>query len=240
VPLPLDPPGPRSRQDADGLGDVTLTPRFWVLDPARHPGGNLQVGLGVKIPTGREDAEDVYPDLFGANPRRKPVDVSIQPGDGGWGALLDLAAFRDVGPVRLFASGTYLANPRDTNRTPSIAASLLGPAAVPARIRVNSVPDQFLLQGGVAVPLGRGFSASLAVRWEGVPPRDLVGGEDGFRRPGYTVAFAPGLSWTTGRTTFSVSVPRTHVRNRLNDASGAGGDATFSEYSILAGVTIRF
>ena len=240
VPLPLVPRGHRFQQDSRGIGDLVLAPRFWVLDPSENPRGNLQAGLGLKIPTGDPGVEDLFPDVTGRNLARRPVDVSIQPGDGGWGPVLDLFAYRDAGPVRLFATGTYLCNPRETNDTLSTPSALLGPASVPARIRRNSVPDQSLAQVGAAVPLVPGLGASLALRWEGVPARDLLGGNEGWRRPGYTVSLAPGLSWTLDRTTVSLSVPVTTRRNRMNDASGAGGDATFADWSVILGLTVRF
>jgi hypothetical protein len=240
VPLPLLPAGPRREQDAEGFGDLVVGPRLWLLDPRANPRGNVQVGLGLKVPTGDAGVRDRFPDLTGANVRDRPVDVSIQPGDGGWGAAFDLDAFRDVGRARLFLGGTYLFNPRETNRTFSTASALLGPSNVAPRIRFNSVPDQYLAQAGVAFPLGSGLGASVALRWEGVPPRDRFGGNDGFRRPGYTVSVAPGLSWTLGTATFSLTVPITTQRNRQEDAAGMAGDATFARWSILAGVTFRF
>jgi hypothetical protein len=240
VPLPLVPAGTRHEQSAEGFGDLVLTPRLWLLDPSEHPDGNLQVGLGLKAPTGREDARHDYPDLQGDDFRRRFVDVSIQPGDGGWGAVLDLSGFRDWGPVRLFANGTYLVNPREQNRTLSTPSELVGPSVVADHIRFNSVPDQYFLQAGAALPLGRGFGATVALRWEGVPQRDLVGGEDGWRRPGYTVAVAPGLTWSRGDWSISASVPITTMRNRMENARGEPGDSTFADWALIVGVSVRF
>lgn len=230
----------RYRQDSTGFGDITLTPRFWLLDPEANPRGNIQFGLGVKCPTGDEGVKDLFPDINGNNLMQRPVDVSIQPGDGGWGAVFDLNAFRDAGPARLFLAGTYLVNPRETNRTLSTPSVLVGAPAVDPGIRYNSVADQYLLQGGVSLGLGDGWGGSVSVRWEGVPPRDRVGGNEGWRRPGYTVSVAPGLTWTKGATTISLSVPVTTMRNRQEDAEGRAGDATFADWSIMLGVTWRF
>lgn len=241
LPQPLGPPaGPRERQESLGFGDLVLTPRVWLLDPACHPDGNVQVGFGLKVPTGEEGGTDRYPDLSGANRRSRPVDVSIQPGDGGWGGLFDVLAFRDAGPFRLYAGGTYLFNPRESNRTSSIASALVGPGAVPAHVRFNSVPDQYLALAGFSAPLGAGFAAGAAVRWEGVPPRDRFGGNDGFRRPGYVVSAGPSLSWARDRVTISASVPRTLIRNRQQDFRGMPGDATFPDWALLLSVTVRF
>ncbi|HKN47385.1 MAG TPA: transporter, partial [Candidatus Polarisedimenticolia bacterium] len=66
IPLPVQPtPGPRSEQDARGLGDISLTGRWWVRKTEDHAGWNLSLGLGVKAPTGKYDAADEYPTLNG-------------------------------------------------------------------------------------------------------------------------------------------------------------------------------
>lgn len=241
LPTPLGPPaGPREKQEASGLGDIVLGPRFWVFRPSERPRGNVEVGLGLKIPTGREDVKSRYPAIDGSDVQDRPADVSIQPGDGGWGGVLDVAAFQDVGPVRLFASGTYLLNPREKNRTESVATGLVG--AIPGKeyLKYNSVPDQFLLMGGASIGVTDRLNASLALRWEGVPPRDRIGGNDGFRRPGYVVALAPGLSWSGDGWSAGISVPWNFMKNRLNNAQGDPGDATFADWSLIVSVSVDF
>lgn len=244
IPLPVDPPGTRQVQSAKGVGDITLTGRYWLLGCENNRRGNLGLGLGVKFPTGNADARDRFPDITGGNAAVKPVDQSVQPGDGGWGAILDFQGFRQVGSATLFASGTYLLNPRDTNDTPSIVSNLFGGKVPPSLqgFRVNSVPDQYLARAGVAVPVPkvRGLSVSLAARIEGVPVSDVFGGSDGFRRPGYSIFVEPGLIYTTGRHTVSLSVPVATQRNRQANANGFEGDATFADYFFLAGYSYRF
>ena len=240
LPLPPVPSGTRHEQSADGLGDVILGPRVWLLAPATHADGNLQVGLGVKAPTGREDLRHDSPDLQGDDVRARYVDTSIQPGDGGWGLALEMNGFRDAGPVRLFGSATYLANPREQNRTLSTPAELVGPAALPADLRFNSVPDRWFLQAGASTTIGSGLGASLALRAEGVPRFDLWGGDEGFRRPGYSVSAAPGLTWTSGAWTVSLSAPITLYRAGLDDAAGRPTDPTFADASLILGVSVRF
>ena len=68
---------------AGGLGDLRLTAHAWLLNPAKHPEGNVAVGAGVKAPTGDDRAADISYRATG--PVLVPVDVAIQPGDGGWG-----------------------------------------------------------------------------------------------------------------------------------------------------------
>lgn len=244
VPLPIQPvPGPRSQQDASGLGDVSLTGRYWLLDPATASRGNVSIGLGVKAPTGDEAATDVYPDLTGQNPERKTVDQSVQLGDGGWGGLVELLAFRRVGPVTLFATGSYLVNPRDTNTTPSILVGLgLGSSPANEGLLVNSVPDQYVARIGGVFPSGLdGLSLSLGGRIEGLPRYDLIGDSHGWRRPGYEVFVEPGLVYTHGPSSLSLHVPIGVQRNRQpNPYTGREGDATFPDYVTLASYSYRF
>ena len=125
IPLPIRPvPGPRSEQNASGFGDVSVTCRAWMFDTGQAS-RNLSFGVGVKAPTGNARIVDEYPDLTGRTPALKPVDQSIQPGDGGWGFVLELSGFQRLGKAVLFGSFTYLANPRNTNDTPSIRFSML-------------------------------------------------------------------------------------------------------------------
>jgi hypothetical protein len=243
IPLPVRPlPGPRVQQDARGIGDTVLTGRTWLLDPSTAGRGNASLGLGIKVPTGASGVKDLYPDLSGRNPASKVVDQSIQPGDGGWGIVGEAAGFWRIGGATAFASGTYLANPRDTNGQPSIISGL-GAAATAANANrlVNSVPDQYLARLGVAVPAGlRGLGASVALRVEGQPRYDLIGRSDGFRRPGREMFLEPGLTFVRGRSTWSASVPIAFYRNRYPDPyTGAPGDATFPNVVVLLGVSAR-
>ncbi len=243
LPMPTSPtPGPRREQNSSGLGDVSVSGRYWLLDPTRHPRGNVSAGLGIKAPTGKYDVEDEYPDRTGSNKTSKAVDQSIQPGDGGWGILFDFQAYKRLKRVTFFGAGSYLANPRDTNGTPSIVAGLGVSGAQFAGLLENSVPDQYLARAGAAFPFPRhGVSASLAFRVEGLPRYDLIGDSHGWRRPGYETFVEPGVSVTAGRSTWSLYVPIGLVRNRRpNPYTGLAGDATFPDHIVLLGYSYRF
>jgi len=242
VPTPIAPvPGPREKQEASGLGDISLTGRYWVFAPeSRH---NISLGLGVKAPTGEYDVTQEYANIDGTNRAVKAVDQSVQLGDGGWGILFDLQAFKQYSKATLFASGTYLSNPRDTNGTPSILVGLgvANQAFAQEGILVNSVPDQFLVRMGAVVPIGKtGLGASLAYRIEGLPRYDLIGDSHGWRRPGHEMFIEPGIAYSNGRSTWSLNVPIGFYRNREpNPYSGREGDATFPDYILLTGVSWR-
>jgi len=244
VPTPIRPePGPRAKQEASGLGDVSLTGRYWVFSPeSRH---NVSLGLGIKAPTGDHNVTQRYPNIDGTNSSLKAVDQSVQPGDGGWGLLLDAQAFRPLGKATLFASGTYLANPRDTNGTPSIIVGLgfaNSPGFAQEGLLVNSVPDQYLVRMGAVMPVGQtGLGVSLAYRVEGLPRYDLIGDSHGWRRPGYEMFVEPGLTVSKGGSTWSLHVPIGFHRNReANPYSGREGDATFPDFILLTGFSQRF
>jgi hypothetical protein len=245
IPTPIAPtPGQRREQNSSGIGDAVAIARFWLMDPDKHAHGNVSGGVGIKAPTGDYDVQDEYPDLLtGSNNTLKAVDQSIQAGDGGWGAIFDLQAYRNWEHVTLYGSGTYLVNPRDTNGTPSIVVGL-GFAANPAvqDLLENSVPDQYIARLATAFPVAKTpLSLSLGFRIEGMPRYDLIGDSHGFRRPGYETYVEPGIVYSHGVSTWSLYVPKGLVRNRRpNPYTGNPGDATFPDYVILFGYSYRF
>lgn len=239
--LGVPPPSDPDEVHTSGIGDVQLVARHWLLNCPKHPNGNVSFGLGVKFPTGNYDARDSFRNGAGVRDVRF-VDISSQPGDGGFGVILDLQAFKKWKNVTGFFSGTYLINPRETNGTPSLPFALMG-AGAPPNARVNSVPDQYVARLGAAVPIKglKGLSFSLAGRLEGVPPSDLIGGDSGFRFAGYAVFVEPGLTYTTGRDSFSINVPVTVHRRIQNIDSTPGPDmGTVVPYSVIFTYSHRF
>lgn len=233
------PVGERNHTEARGVGDITFIVRSWVLTPSENPNGNFSLGLGIKLPTGDASVDDSFKTATGVVVRT--ADQSIQPGDGGFGFIVDGQFFYRIGPVVPYASGTYLLNPRTTNHV------LTGRARQGEQ--VMSVPDQYLVRGGIAVAvpwfedLGN-LGASLGVRLEGIPVRDLWGKSTGFRRPGYAFSIEPGIQYSYGRHTLSASVPVALVRERQRSVSDRDnnihGDAAFADYLLLFGYAFRF
>jgi hypothetical protein len=169
------------------------------------------------------------------------VDQSIQPGDGGFGALVDLQVFQRLAHsgFALYGSGTYLINPSNTNGVRTYRTAV--------GEEIMSVADQYLARVGVSYTDAswRGFGASLGGRMEGVPVEDLIGGSDGFRRPGYAVSIEPAVSYSRGPHTFSLAVPYAVERNRQRSVAdrlvpGRHGDAAFADYVILLGYWRKF
>lgn len=243
--LPANVPNaPRFVPSAKGLGDISLTARHWILNTDTSRDQNISLGLGVKAPTGNSNAMDSFPNATGQDIQLRAVDPAIQPGDGGWGLIMDVQAFKQVKSATLFFSGTYLMNPRGQNHTlsPRSALNPAGPSAVPAYERYNSVVDQYIARLGVShpVPGVNGLSLQVAARLEGVPTEDLAGPTIGFRRPGYTIAVEPGLIYARGATVLSLTVPVVTQQNVRAQLPGVPRDSTFADYQIIAGVTHRF
>lgn len=232
----------RIHMAAGGLGDLRLIGNTWLLDPVRHATGNISLGIGVKAPTGDDKATDHIP--INGERTLRPVDTAIQPGDGGWGVLLEMRAFQQIWERTYFyAAGFYLMNPREKNNTEFFADP---------NVRL-SVPDQYMGQVGVSYTVWPkyGLAMSLGGRIDGMPVRDLIGGgDDGFRRPGFTIYVDPGVTWAYGKNSFSVSTPVAVERHRersirdLMDSERTGravrGAGGLAEFLVIASYSRRF
>ena len=234
--------GERHHTSAMGLADIRLGAGYWLLDEEKYPKGNLALALGMKFPTGNYKATDRFYNV-GENGESeiRPVDQSIQPGDGGFGVTVELQGYRQLGNAFILNGNFYyLINPRETN------GSRRTPTSDPF-----SVTDQFAARLGLnyMTPL-HGLDVYLGGRVEGIPVYDLVGGSDGFRRPGYVISLEPGVNYGFRNLFFNVSVPIALVRNRTQSyldkqreretGTPRHGDAAFADYLINVGVTWRF
>src|SRR3989454_4208708 len=218
-----------------GLGHVSLIGSTWLLAPHTHF-GNIALGLGVKAPTGTHTATDAY-FLKGGTSIQYPVDQSIQPGDGGWGVILQLQAYRRAFRNGIaYITGSYLINPRRLNDV----------AKDPGGTVYWSVPDVYSGRLGLAYAVwpNQGLSVSVGGRIDGQPVRDLIGGGDaGFRRPGYSIAAGPSVSLTTGPSQFTVSAPIRLGANRqarvLGQQTGEHGRGEFASTLIFVSYSRR-
>ena len=234
--------GVRHTTSAGGLGDIRLVANAWLLDPDKHKDGNISFGIGVKAPTGDEKATDTF--YKNTGPETRPVDIAIQPGDGGWGINLELVGYRKIiDRLYGYVSGFYLINPREQN---SAYTSIPYPSGPNAAVRQLSVPDQYLGRVGInyAVWPDKGLSLSFGGRIDGIPPRDLIGGSEGFRRPGFSVYVEPGISWTGGKNTFNLFTPvlvdANREKNIYDDRYGGHGPGAFADFLIIASFTRKF
>lgn len=235
---------------SSGLADMRLGVGYWLLPEASHPLQNIALGLGVKIPTGNAAATDEFQNV-GPNGEAevRPVDQSIQPGDGGWGIVLDFQGYQNIiQNLSLYASGFYMLNPQEISDTRTYRETL---SPVLQNESLMSIPDQYSVRGGLNYGLPSiGVAASVGLRYEGVPVKDLIGGSEGFRRPGSVLSIEPGISYTKDRLSLNASLPFALARNRPQSvtdleteiATGMprNGDAAFADYLLNIGATWRF
>jgi hypothetical protein len=222
-PISGSPLGQRANLNANGIGDLSLYANSWLLNRKQHPLHNIALGIGIKVPTGNWYVKDTYPNLQGTvSSHRAIYPPAIMPGDGGTGILFGFNAYKTLAHplslrgVTFFADGLYLVNPRDTNGTPSVVALSQVPIPIQLSNRlVNSVPDTWTASVGVSAPVPHsiennylsGLRVNLTGRGEGISEHDLIGGNNGFRQPGYTLAVGPGLSYAYGHNLWTAEVP---------------------------------
>ena len=256
-------PGARKTSTSAGIGDARIGISKWLWNPVSHTKSNLMLGVGLKLPTGNWNVQDSFYNVMvtdpvtGSSSRKtvyRPVDQSIQLGDGGIGLSLEMQGFWEMADG-LFAYGNafYILNPRGvngtmTNRRTTIVVN--GVSQVFTNEYMCSVADQYAARlGFLSQSQLHGLSFSWGARLEGVPVRDLVGESYGFRRPGYTIAAEPGVTYMKGKTTLNFNMPIALYRIRkqsvtdkeVQDATGVArnGDAAFADYLISLGVTYR-
>lgn len=233
----------RDVHQALGQGDLSVGLRGWVVEPAPDQPANLEVGLGLKLPTGATSIKGTRRTLDAATgtfrAAEQNVDQSIMPGDGTVGALVQLAGYWDLPlGVNGYLDGAYLVTPVDDT---GIATGRSRPSEA-----FMSASDQYLLRlgAGVGIPAVPGLGVSLGGRWDGVPVRDLVGTSEHFRRPGYTIALDPGVSYAWDRHVLTLNVPWALYRTRLVSVTdlrdGTRGDAAFADYMVSVGYTVTF
>jgi hypothetical protein len=223
-------------QSVTGIGDVSLVGETWMFTPRTHPRGNVAFGLGVKAPTGSHTAASRF--YTAAGPIDYPADQQIQPGDGGWGALLQTQAFRQFTDRTYgYVFGSYMISPKtrsDVQLTPNSG-------------QFWSVPDVYSarLGGAFSVLPDQGLTLSLGGRVDGIPVRDLMGGgdESTIKRSAYVLFADPGLSLSRGVSTFTLSVPyrlavnrqKSLFEQRTNGLNGGG----FAKYLVFASYSYR-
>jgi hypothetical protein len=231
-----------------GLGDARIAVYRWLLNPAKSHKGNLQAGLGIKLPTGNYRYEDYF---FKTDTMViAPVDQSIQLGDGGMGFTVELNGFYNFSHmVGVYGNFYYLINPREQNGVSTSRGAKPNANAVQYFTTTMSVPDQYMARAGVNVMIDK-LSVAAGARLECIPGSDLVGGNKGFRRPGYVLSVEPTISYALKKTSFYLAVPVAIERNRTQSYSDKlrskesgdkiQGDAAFADYLINAGVTFNF
>jgi hypothetical protein len=231
-----------------GIGDARFSAYRWMFDPKTSHKGNVQLGLGIKLPTGNYNYQDYFfkkvdSSILG------PVDQSIQPGDGGTGITFELNSFYNFSHrFGVYGSFFYLVNPREVNGTSTTRGGAVSASAKKYNTDVMSVPDLFMTRAGISYMVDQ-FNFSGGIRVEGLPSTDLIGGSRGFRRPGYIISAEPAVTLVTKKMSFNIAVPFALQRNRTQSnadkrqskdtGTHKQGDAAFADYLISAGITFR-
>ena len=233
-----------------GIGDVRVAAYRWMLDPIKNKKGNIQLGLGIKLPTG----DDAYKDYWynvGPNGTKelRTVDQSIQLGDGGTGFTVELNTFYNFkSNVGMYGNFYYLINPREQNGVRTYRETL---TPVLANEAIMSVPDQYMARAGFNYSFNqiKGLSLAAGARLEGIPVNDLIGGSGDFRRPGYIWSVEPSVNYSFKNISLFGSVPFAVVRNRTQSVTDKEnsiirqkfirGDAAFADYAVNMGVSFK-
>ncbi|HEV8270782.1 MAG TPA: hypothetical protein VGQ04_05710, partial [Chitinophagaceae bacterium] len=185
---------PKHTTHAFGLGDIRLTVYKWLLNPSENRKGNIQAGLGIKLPTG----DFKYQDYFyrkADSTVLAPVDQAIQLGDGGTGITTELSAFYSLGrKINLYFQGFYLINPREQNGVSNLKGRAPTRDQTANNTTVMSVPDQYSLRGGANFQFQK-IILTAGLRYEKVPENDLIGGNKGFRRAATIASVEPGITY---------------------------------------------
>lgn len=233
--------GARHPMNAGGqLSDVRFLANAWVLDPDIHIESNVAVGVGIKIPTGNAGVNDTF--FTPAGQESRPVDVALQPGDGGVGIMMEAYGYRPVfGDATFYGGGFYMLNPKSVNETTTTATA---GASSPIYL---SVADQYHARAGISFSpfVTSPFSFSFGARIDGVPRKDLIGGGDlGFRRPGYALYVDPGVSLELGKNLVGVQVPIAVHRNLqqslVDEVFGRPTAGGLADWLVVVSYTRRF
>ncbi len=226
----------RHEQRASGVGDLSVMGEGWLFAPRSHQRGNVALGVGIKAPTGSHTVASQFYAVGG--PVAFPADQTIQPGDGGWSLLLQSRAFRQLSErTHAYAAGSYMVSPK--SRSDVQGAPNSGP--------YWSVPDVYSGRLGAAFSVlpDRGVTASFGGRIDGIPVRDLLGGGDDstIKRTAYVIFADPGLAFSMGKSTLSLSVPYRLKVNRqksiLEQRTGALNGGGFARYLVFAAYSYR-
>lgn len=218
---------------ASGIGDIAFGVDYWLTNPKKASNVTGSVGLGFKAPTGSDSRTALN---YNRNPPvETAVDEAFQLGSGGWYLVVRVQGTARVsGPFLVYGSADY-------------ALSLTAHTDVEQGGALRGVPDVYSARLGAAslLPFLRGLVGTLGGRINGITVRDVIGGGDlYFRRPGYEIYVEPGLTWSHGMDTASLTVPVRVYQNKLDslldDSLQRHLGADFAPFLVIASYARRF
>jgi len=222
-----------------GLSDVRVTLFKWLLDVSKYTKGNVQFGLGLKLPTGDYRFQDYHYKAEGKI--MFPVNQSIQLGDGGTGISVELNSFYTINKkFGLYGNAFYLFNPRDQNGT--LSGYPQKSPFIESGGTVNSVPDAYTFRIGGNLT-AKNFVFWAGTRLEGIPVHDVLGASNGNRRPGEIISIEPGVNFRVKDVTlygfFPFPVYRATKQSVPDKFMGIPSVGGFSKYMIFVGAFFK-
>ena len=238
--LTMNAQGGRHHMQGFGIGDIRFTAYKWLFDDQVLRKGNIQVGLGIKFPTGNYHSEAYW--YYSENPSIKalqPLPEALQLGDGGTGITTTINAFYIFNRhVSVFGNFFYLINPMNTNGVKSFPDGAIPPSFDSLNIattnNVNSVPDTYTLRVGVNYTFER-LVGTVGLRFEGSPAHDLFGDNDGLRRVGYIFSIEPGLQYKFKKSILYSFVTLPLERATIQTVPDQRQEAITGQYTITPG-----
>jgi cytochrome oxidase Cu insertion factor (SCO1/SenC/PrrC family) len=234
-----------------GLSDITIGANGWIRNPRseRSSFNNAQIGVSLLVPSGNDHQNNVVATSYGATPTTQYPDYSVQPGGGTWGMVMSGQGFQNLGNgVTAFITGNYVMTQGGYHNfwTSHGGTANSAPAPTAGMTQFDAIQDQYMVEVGLTHPAPkiRGLDLSLAIRDEGVPARNLIGNDLGFKRPGFGIALTPGFTYNRGPHTLQFSLGKVLIRDRTKsvaeEVNGAHeGDAAFANYVWMASYTMR-
>jgi hypothetical protein len=225
-----------------GIGDISFVASGWLFNPNRSKRGNIQLGIGILAPTGRDNVANTVENSTGTGTTTTIVDYSVQPGQGGWGIPLQWSAYANALNSQFYFNGSYLGMLEDINSV--LRSATLNPVTL---TQYNAITDEYLMEAGVAHPISkvRGLTLTFGPRMEGVPARNLfpAGNDLGFRRPGFAISAEPGIQYARHGNVLTLTIARAVYRDRTRSVpdllTNGHGDAAFANWVWLASYSFR-
>ena len=238
----------RNMSFSRGLGDIRFGIQQWIVQPGTKS-WNIQLGSSLKLPTGNFNSTDIFYNVgVNGTPEVRPVDQSIQLGDGGFGVILETQMYVKLSEKIYLSTGAfYLINPREVNNIRTFREKLSPTLANEA---IMSVTDQFSSRFAANFSLSPVSNISIGARYEGVPVHDFIGGSAGFRRPGNILSAEPVYSYMKNNLSLSFGLPialrrerpqsYTDLEYQRNTGIFRMGDSAFADYAINVGIQYTF
>ncbi|MFI5154804.1 MAG: hypothetical protein ACHQEM_01375 [Chitinophagales bacterium] len=217
---------PYHTTSAFGLGDMRLTVYKWLFKPTLSQRANVQIGLGLKLPTGNYQADDFFYRNHDSTKILAPVSPPVQLGDGTMGITTSIGTFYTFNKVfSINGSFFYMFNPQNVNGVSTTEGNIPTPQQIASTGTVTSATDQFAFSVGLNALLNH-WLFSVSFSGGGVPVNDVFGRSDGARKAGINLSLDPGVLYNFGTFSLYANVPILfHHHVALDNVSAGQGSS---------------